>query len=80
MHRSNGEPAPPLASRDGIPRYLTRADVARYLGLKSVHSLSNNTALPEPDVMVGSRRGWSTETIDAWRAARPGPGQWGARL
>jgi predicted DNA-binding transcriptional regulator AlpA len=60
-------------------RYLSRAEVARYIGLKNAHSLSNNRALPEPDVMVGNRRGWSHETIDSWNAARPGSGRWGSR-
>ena len=27
-----------------------------------------------PDVLVGSIRGWSEQTIDEWNAARPGHG------
>lgn len=76
---TNGEPAPTPSDHPDIPRYLSRAQIARYLGLKSVHSLANNGDLPEPDVLVGTRRGWSPATIDAWRASRPGSGRWGAR-
>lgn len=73
VRSENGEPAPRASD---VPRYLSRAEVATYIGLKSVHSLSGNGELPEPDVMVGSRRGWSSATIDAWRAQRPGRGRW----
>lgn len=55
--------------------YLSRPQVAARLGLKSVRSLAGTT-LPDPDVIVGIHRGWSTTTIDAWHAARPGRGKW----
>lgn len=61
-----------------IPRYLARADVARYLGMTSVKSLSR-VILPPPDVIVGVHKGWTRETIDAWNKERPGPGWHGPR-
>lgn len=38
-----------------------------------------NYKLPEPDAYIGRTRGWKTETIDAWNAARPGRGVGGGR-
>lgn len=35
--------------------------------------------MPEPDAYIGRTRGWKTETIDAWNAARPGRGVGGGR-
>jgi len=61
-----------------VPRYMGRVEVAEYIGLKSVRSLSGMT-LPPHDVEVGVHKGWLPETIDAWNAARPGRGRWGAR-
>lgn len=61
-----------------VARYLGRVEVAEYLGLKSVRSLSR-VKLPDPDAMIGPHRGWLPETIDAWNASRPGRGRWGAR-
>lgn len=58
--------------------YLCRADVARYIGLKSVRSLSG-MELPPHDVEVGNHKGWKPETLDAWQARRPGRGRWGPR-
>lgn len=52
--------------------YLSTAEVAEHLGLASRGSLPGN--LPEPDAYVGRSRGWLTETIDRWNAARPGKG------
>jgi len=59
-------------------RFLSRTEVAKYLGLAGLHSLSD-AKLPPPDVVVGDRIGWTTETIDAWNAQRPGRGRWGPR-
>ena len=67
--------------RNVTVQYLSLQDVADHLGV------SRNTVaklrLPEPDVRVGSGhnapRGWALETIDAWNAQRPGPGNWGPR-
>ncbi|UYL88149.1 helix-turn-helix DNA binding domain protein [Gordonia phage Evaa] len=68
----------PTATKKAPVKYLSRADFARYVGLKSVRSLSKYT-LPEPDVEVGPHKGWTTETADAWMEARPGRGRWGQR-
>lgn len=69
---------PKPKTRRKIPRYLSRAEVARYLGLAGVKSLSRIT-LPMPDAMIGPHRGWLPSTIDDWNASRPGRGNWGAR-
>lgn len=58
--------------------YLGRTEVAKYLGLAGLPSLTG-VELPPPDVIVGDRKGWSTETIDEWNAKRPGRGRWGPR-
>lgn len=60
------------------PKFMGRAEVAAYLGLKSVRSLTR-IKLPPPDVLVGPHKGWTEETIDKWNASRPGRGRWGAR-
>jgi predicted DNA-binding transcriptional regulator AlpA len=49
-------------------RFLSRSEVAEYLGLKGVNSLSR-TKLPRPDVQIGNLKGWSSSTIDAWLKA-----------
>ncbi|TDK85417.1 XRE family transcriptional regulator [Mycolicibacterium mucogenicum] len=54
---------------------MSRTEVAEYLGLAGVKSLSK-TALPRPDVIVGKTKGWSHETIERWNSARPGQGNW----
>jgi hypothetical protein len=56
-------------------RYLSRAELAERIGVKSA-SLGRYR-LPEPDAMIGDIRGWLPETVDAWNASRPGRGQWG---
>lgn len=61
-----------------VPYYLSRADVARRIGLKSVRSLTG-VKLPPHDVEVGDHKGWRTDTIDAWQATRPGRGRWNQR-
>ncbi|WP_266115123.1 hypothetical protein [Aldersonia sp. NBC_00410] len=60
-----------------IVHYLSRTEVAAYLGLAGVKSLSR-VVLPRPDVMVGNHKGWTPTTIDNWKSNRPGPGWWGA--
>jgi hypothetical protein len=72
------EYATPPAKPKKLSRYLGRVEVAEYLGLKSVRSLSR-IKMPEPDALIGTHRGWLPETIDDWNAARPGRGRWGAR-
>ncbi|SKT21701.1 hypothetical protein [Mycobacteroides abscessus] len=59
-------------------QYMSKADVAEYIGLKSGASLAKYK-LPQEDARVGKYRGWKKETIVAWHANRPGPGNWGAR-
>lgn len=61
-----------------VQKYLSRQDVAKRLGMKSVRSLSG-IDLPPHDVEVGRHKGWAEETIDAWHAQRPGRGWWGGR-
>lgn len=53
--------------------YLSRAEFAERIGVKP--ATMGRYKLPEPDVMIGSTRGWSAETVDAWHAARPGRGK-----
>lgn len=61
-----------------VPEYMSRSDVARYLGLRSVRSLST-TQLPREDVRVGRHKGYLQSTIDKWLESRPGKGRWGKR-
>lgn len=61
-----------------VDRYMSRAEVATYLGLASVRSLSR-LKLPAPDVIVGTHSGWHTATIEQWNETRPGRGRWGPR-
>ena len=70
-------PEPP-PTNDSVAVYLGRTEVAHYLGLKGIRSLSYIT-LPPHDAQIGDRKGWLPETIDAWRKTRPGRGRWGAR-
>lgn len=61
-----------------VPTYLSRTEVAEYVGLKNVQSLTKMD-LPEPDVLIGTHKGWKPATIDKWLANRPGRGNWGGR-
>lgn len=61
-----------------VSRFMSRSDVARRMGLKSIRSLSG-TELPPHDVEVGTHKGWRRETIEKWLAARPGRGWHGQR-
>jgi len=58
--------------------YLGRTEVAHYLGLAGLPSLTG-VELPPPDAVIGDRKGWTPETIDAWKKTRPGRGRWGPR-
>lgn len=62
-----------------VSEYMSRAQVAEYMGLASVKSLSNSTPLPPPDATIGVFKGWLPETIDKWLEERPGRGRHGAR-
>lgn len=53
-----------------MERYLSRAEFAERIGVLT--GTLSRYKLPEPDAMIGSTRGWTAETIDAWNAARPG--------
>jgi len=57
-----------------VVRFLSRTEVATYLGLKSVQSLSRMT-LPPPDAEIGNHKGWLPETLDEWKKSRPGRGR-----
>lgn len=60
--------------------YLAFSDFAARVGITTgtLHRYDADGRLPEPDVTIGLgrrvTRGWSTETIDAWQANRPGRG------
>jgi hypothetical protein len=60
-------------------KFLGRTEVATYLGMRSLNSLSGVT-LPPHDAEIGDRKGWLPTTIDAWQAARPGKGRRGSRF
>jgi predicted DNA-binding transcriptional regulator AlpA len=55
-----------------LERFLSYSEVADLLGITK--GGLGNLKLPEPDAMVGRARGWRSETIEAWNAARPGKG------
>lgn len=55
-------------------QYLSLAQVAERIGVQ--RDTVKGYALPEPDAMIGTTRGWLPETIDTWNAARPGRGNW----
>lgn len=59
-------------------RFMGRTEVARYLGLAGLGSLTG-VNLPPPDAMIDDRLGWTEGTIDAWKLTRPGRGRWGPR-
>ncbi|GAA1353329.1 XRE family transcriptional regulator [Falsarthrobacter nasiphocae] len=50
-------------------QYWSRTDVATYLGV--LPSSLGRYKLPEPDVLVGTARGWLPERIRAWDQTRP---------
>lgn len=58
-------------------KFLSRKEVAQRLGVKT--DSINGYDLPEPDAVIGTHRGWLPETIDRWRAMRPGRGNWGSK-
>lgn len=53
-------------------RYLSRTEFAERIGV--TRGALSRYNLPEPDALIGDIRGWLPETLDAWHAARPGPG------
>lgn len=58
-------------------RFWGRADVAKFLGVKT--DSINGYELPEPDAGIGTHRGWMPETIERWAQNRPGRGNWKGR-
>jgi len=44
--------------------YWSMSDIAARLGVTSAAVAQAN--LPEPDVTIGTVRGWAPETIEAW--------------
>ena len=52
--------------------YLSSSQFAARIGVQP--DTLNKYKLPEPDVMVGHVRGWTTETVDRWNGNRPGRG------
>lgn len=68
----------PIDTRE-LPTYLSRAELARRIGLKSVRSLSG-MELPPHDAVIGPHKGWLASTVDEWHESRPGRGRWGARM
>jgi predicted DNA-binding transcriptional regulator AlpA len=75
------------------PTYLDMEAVAEYLGLayktvRSYHNVAEKRRrenqsrpgdFPPPDAQFGRSPVWSPETIDAWKANRPGRGAGGGR-
>lgn len=52
--------------------FLSRSELAERIGVKP--DTLSRYKLPEPDAMIGTTRGWTVETVDAWNTARPGKG------
>ncbi len=52
--------------------FLSRTEFAERIGV--LNGTLSRYALPEPDALIGTTRGWTAETIDAWNEARPGKG------
>lgn len=73
------DPQPEPVRERPILKFLGRADVARYLGMRSDNSLAK-VQLPPHDAEIGDRRGWFPTTIDLWNSRRPGRGRWGSRV
>ena len=72
-HTDFDETAPPPADPNRpVLRFLGRTEVAHYLGMRSIRSLSG-VQLPPHDAEIDGRKGWMPATIDAWNAKRPGP-------
>ena len=52
--------------------YISLGQFAAQIGVKP--STLSGYKVPQPDVMVGSTRGWKQSTVDEWIATRPGKG------
>lgn len=53
-------------------RYLSASEVAERLGIS--RSAISRYRMPAPDAIIGTTRGWTTDTIDTWNTNRPGRG------
>lgn len=60
---------------------LTTSDVAARLGVDpaTVRAYVSRGTMPKPDGHLGRTPWWRPETVDAWRAGRPGQGVGGGR-
>ena len=60
-----------------MPKYLSTADVAELCGLETsaIRTYLTRGTMADPDIRVGQVPGWLPETIEAWRANRPGRGK-----
>lgn len=56
-------------------KYLSRGEFAERIGVE--YDSLNRVELPEPDAMIGEKKGWLIATVDRWQRARPGKGWWG---
>lgn len=60
------------------PQYGNKGAAER-LGIKknpTWYSYQRNGSAPEPDGYLDGTPWWWESTLDAWQAARPGPGNW----
>lgn len=53
--------------------FLSAKEVAERIGVKP--GTLSRYSMPEPDVTVGTVRGWTADTIDRWNSTRPGRGR-----
>jgi hypothetical protein len=54
---------------DVVIRFLSRTEVAERLGIKP--DTLGRYKLPPPDAVIGTVRGWTSETIDGWTSHGP---------
>jgi hypothetical protein len=59
-------------------RYLNLTEFAARIDIE--RDTLSKYKLPDPDAIVGDRRGWLPATIDKWNAERPGRGNWGPKI
>jgi predicted DNA-binding transcriptional regulator AlpA len=58
-------------------RYLNLTEFADRIGI--ARDTLAKYRLPDPDALIGDRRGWLESTIDLWNESRPGRGNWGPK-
>lgn len=54
-------------------RFLGMTGAAAHIGASRSWLEKHWRELPEPDAWVGDKKGWSVETLDAWKASGGGP-------